>query len=168
MAAVRAKTSTPFPAPHHDHRSCASAALRAAERLCQTKGARLTAIRRQVLKIIWTSHVPIGAYEILSRLNTGGGRAAPIAVYRALDFLMAQGLIHRIASLNAFTGCAAPGAQHLAQFLICRDCGNVAELESAPVKRALSRAVADRGFAVDEQIVEIRGLCPHCQSRRPS
>ncbi len=163
MAAARTKTAA-FPKPHHDHTSCAADALRVAETLCRERKSRLTDIRRQVLKMVWASHVPIGAYDILSRLNAGGGRVAPMAVYRALDFLMENGLVHRIASLNAFTGCALPGQHHLAQFLICHGCGNVAELESMEVKRALSRAVAERGFAVEGQIVEISGLCPHCQA----
>ncbi len=159
-------TETPvFPKPGHNHARCASEALRKAEAVCTARKTRLTDIRRQVLELIWQSHVPVGAYEILSQLNAGGGRTAPIAVYRALEFLMDNGLVHRLASLNAYIGCAHMGDDHhAAQFLICRTCGTTAELESAPLKRALTHAVAERGFSIDSQIVEISGVCPHCRA----
>lgn len=157
-----------FPTPGHDHGLCAASALAAAEALCAARGARLTAVRRKILGLIWQSHAPAGAYDLLARLNRGGGKIAPIAIYRALDFLMAQGLVHRIASLNAYVGCAlvnqrGAGHDHAAQFLICTGCGTAAELESPALRRALAKAVSGRGFTVDQQIVEISGLCPHCK-----
>jgi Fur family zinc uptake transcriptional regulator len=155
-----------FPDPRHDHGVCAAAALTRAETLCRERGARLTEVRRKVLALVWQSHAPAGAYALLSRLNARGGRVAPIAVYRALDFLMEQGLVHRIASLNAYIGCAHAGHDHAAQFLICRACGAAAELKSAPLGKALARAVAGRGFTVDQQIVEITGVCAHCRGRK--
>ena len=160
-----------FPALGHNHRRCAAQALAQAEIVCAAKRARLTAPRREVLALVWSSHAPIGAYDILSRLNADGGRTAPMAVYRALEFLMKNGLVHRIASLNAFMGCSLPGTSHAAQFLICRGCGNAAELENERLSRVLAQAVAARGFAVDNQIVEISGLCSHCgdgSGRRPA
>ncbi len=152
-----------FPTPGHDHGVCAASALAAAEVLCATRGARLTAVRRKILSLIWQSHAPAGAYDLLARLNRGGGKIAPIAIYRALDFLMGQGLVHRIASLNAYVGCVHAGHDHAAQFLICKGCGTAAELESPALRRALAKAVSGRGFTVDQQIVEISGLCPHCK-----
>jgi Fur family zinc uptake transcriptional regulator len=155
-----------FPDPRHDHGACAAAALTRAETLCRERGARLTDVRRKVLALVWQSHAPVGAYALLSRLNARGGRVAPIAVYRALDFLMEQGLVHRIASLNAYIGCAHAGHDHAAQFLICRACGTAAELENAALSKALAHAVAGRGFAVDQQIVEITGTCAHCRGKK--
>ena len=159
--------SASFPKPDHDHSRCSASALRKAETICAARKVRLTDIRRDVLEIVWKSHVPVGAYDILAQLNADGGRTAPMAVYRALEFLMENGLVHRLASLNAFIGCAHLNAEsgeghHAAQFLICRACGTAAELESAPLTRALTQAVAERGFTIDSQIVEISGLCPHC------
>lgn len=157
-----------FPTPGHDHGRCAATALSTAEKLCQARGARLTAVRRKVLGLVWQSHAPVGAYDLLARLNKGGGKVAPIAVYRALDFLMEQGLVHRIASLNAYVGCAHVDAKrgahgHAAQFLICQGCGCAAELESPALRKALAKAVAGRGFTINREIVEISGLCPHCK-----
>ena len=155
-----------FPAPGHNHARCSTDALRTAEALCAARGVRLTDTRREVLSLVWQSHVPIGAYDILAKLNKDGGKVAPMAVYRALEFLMDQGLVHRIASLNAYIGCAHMDDEHddshAAQFLICKKCGTAAELESAPLTRALKQAVAARGFTMGSQIVEISGLCPHC------
>jgi Fur family zinc uptake transcriptional regulator len=165
-----ASTKRAFPKPDHDHGVCAASALASAEALCATRSARLTPVRRKILGLVWQSHAPVGAYDLLARLNRGGGKVAPIAVYRALDFLMAQGLVHRIASLNAYIGCShvdskRAGHDHAAQFLICKGCGTAAELESPALRRALAKAVSGRGFTVDQEIVEISGLCSHCKDR---
>lgn len=159
------KAAAVFPKPGHNHARCAADALRKAEALCAERKTRLTEIRREVLKLVWQNHVPVGAYDILSQLNIGGGKIAPMAVYRALEFLMDNGLVHRISSLNAFIGCAHMSEDHhAAQFLICHACGTTAELESAPLNRALAQAVSDRGFTIASQIVEISGTCPHCSA----
>lgn len=152
-----------FPKPGHNHARCAADALRKAEAVCTARKTRLTDIRRDVLSLVWQSHVPVGAYDILAGLNAGGGKTAPMAVYRALEFLIEHHLVHRLASLNAYIGCAHMGEDaHAAQFLICKACGTTAELASAPLKRALAQAVSERGFIIDSQIVEISGVCPHC------
>ena len=89
----------------HDHRKCVSEAMAVADELCAKRGARMTELRRRVLNLIWDSHAPVGAYAIMDMLKREGRNAMPPTVYRALDFLQEQGLIHRIASLNAFIGC---------------------------------------------------------------
>ncbi|MDX1710009.1 MAG: transcriptional repressor, partial [Rhodovibrionaceae bacterium] len=118
-----------FPAPEHDHRHCVEQALGEAADLCRQRGARLTPIRRRVLELVWASHKAVGAYEILDALRSEHAGAAPPTVYRALDFLIAQGFVHRIESLNAFVGCPHPADRHAGQFLICLDCGAAAELD---------------------------------------
>ncbi|MDX2223201.1 MAG: Fur family transcriptional regulator [Rhodospirillaceae bacterium] len=152
-----------FPAPGHDHRGCTDRALSDAAAVCATRGGRLTEIRRRVLEAVWDSHAPLGAYDILARLNRDGGRNVPMAVYRALDFLMEHGLVHRLASRNAFIGCRHPGDAHSAQFLICEACGTVAELASPAVHAAIQRAAAQKGFTVAGETIEISGRCPHCR-----
>jgi len=105
----------------------------------------------------------MGAYDILAELNRAGkaDRIAPPIVYRALEFLMAEGLIHRIESRNAFITCVHPGHESAAQFLICRDCEQVAELETS--EQSLLAAADNLGFAVDHSVVEITGVCARCQ-----
>ena len=134
----QAATAQAFPPSHHDHDDCISTALRAAERVCRDKGLRFTGIRRRVLELVWASHRPIGAYEILDKLNRQGRKAAPPTVYRALEFLIEAELVHRLDSLNAFIGCPDPGSSHAGQFLICRRCRSVAELDDDAA--ALGRA----------------------------
>src|SRR5579872_6651908 len=109
-----------FHAETHDHAACVGDALDRAASLCVQRGARLTEIRRQVLELVWRNHAPIGAYDILGAMQDGHRGAAPPTVYRALDFLMEQGLVHRIESLNAYVGCDRPEQAHVSQFLICK------------------------------------------------
>lgn len=155
--------STDFPRADHDHHRCLSAILADAERLCHARKVRLTAQRRRVLEIVAERHGAIGAYEIIDRLADDGRRPAPITVYRALDFLIGQGFVHRLASLNAYVACCNASAEHGAQFLICRRCGTIGEMTSTGVHQAIVGAASDLGFAVAAPIVEIAGLCVDCR-----
>ncbi|EME67848.1 Fe2+/Zn2+ uptake regulation protein [Paramagnetospirillum caucaseum] len=154
-----------FPVPHHDHGACIRAAMAAAEDECRRRGARLTDIRRRVLELVWGSHRPVGAYALLEELGKEGWSAAPPTVYRALDFLQAHGLVHRIALLNAFVGCARPGHAHAGQFLLCAQCGIAVELEDREVDAAIGRAAGRLGFTVARQTIEIEGLCAGCRDK---
>lgn len=153
-----------FPSVDHDHAACVARGLAVAEARCRARGARLTDIRRRVLELLLAEeHRAVGAYDLLDRLNADSGRrAAPPAVYRALDFLVEQGLAHRISSLNAFVGCMRPEAAHRAQFLICRDCRAVAELDAGRVVEGLTTAARGAGFKMLDAVVEVSGLCPAC------
>jgi len=92
------------------------------------------------------------------------GRSAPITVYRALDFLMENGLVHRIESRNAYLACAHDhDAAAMVAFLICERCGSVGEIPAAPVAQSLNAAARASGFAPKLSVVEITGTCAHCQ-----
>jgi Fur family zinc uptake transcriptional regulator len=148
----------------HDHSHCVSSALAEAQSLCAQRGVRLTALRLRVLELVWHSHKPLGAYDILAVLSeTDGRRAAPPTVYRALDFLQENGLVHRLASLNAFVGCSHPEHPHQGQFLICRTCHTSIELEHSTIGAAIISSAANVGFSVESQTVEVLGLCANCQ-----
>jgi Fur family zinc uptake transcriptional regulator len=147
----------------HDHSRCVADAMAAAEARCADRGVRLTAQRRRVLELLLEGHAPVGAYDILARLSTEGRPTAPVAVYRALDFLREHGLAHRLASLNAFVACARPGREHGAQFLICSHCRAVAELDDGAIGRAVRGAAQEAGFAIDWPVIEIGGICPACR-----
>ncbi len=138
---------------------------RAAE-ACARDGGRLTAIRRQVLALVLASHEPLGAYALLDRLRADKANATPATIYRALDFLQDHGLIHRVERLNAFIGCAEAGEHHhhAAQFLICRSCGAVAEMEDAGIAASVERAAVQSGFRAVRAIVEVEGTCAACVS----
>ncbi|MGE5517421.1 MAG: Fur family transcriptional regulator [Bacteroidota bacterium] len=155
-----------FPVPNHDHGTCIAHAVEAAEAECRRRGARLTDVRRRVLELVWHSHAPVGAYALLETLAREGFCAAPPTVYRALDFLLAHGLIHRIERLNAYTGCTHPGTPHAGQFLLCEGCGVAAELIDPAIDAAITGAAARLGFSVSRQTVEVDGLCPACREGR--
>ena len=151
-----------FISGEHDHQSCMTNAMTNAEQVCQQRGQRFTALRRRVFELVWQQHKPIGAYEVLEKLQEAG-RAAPPTVYRALDFLLDLGLIHRINSLNAYVGCIQPEYPHDGQFLICTSCKAFAELDSPLITRTIEQSAADVDFEVHRHTVEIMGLCPRCR-----
>lgn len=151
-----------FPPAQHDHGDCVSQAIETADRLCREHGLRFTQLRRRVLELVWSSHKPVGAYELLASLNRGGKNAAPPTVYRALDFLIDAGLVHRLDSLNAFVGCAEPESGHVGQFLICRKCRSVAELDDSDIHFVVEQKASDLGFTAIRQMLEIQGLCQDC------
>jgi len=162
VAAQTKKAGSAFPTPHHNHKACSSEALARAEEVCEAKDTRLTDIRKRVLKAIWLSHKPVGAYDLLKIIGKDTARLAPTTIYRAIDFLMENGLVHRLASLNAYVGCPHPESDHAPQFMICSDCGTAAELEEDAASKLLVRAAAANGFKVRSQVVELSGTCSHC------
>lgn len=147
----------------HDHSHCAGDGLARAEDLAASRGVRLTPVRRRVLEILLEAHRALGAYDVLQRLAAEGFGNQPPVAYRALEFLVENGLVHRIRRLNAFTACMHPGAEHNPAFLICRLCDVVAEAPAAPVRAALDHAAAGLGFVIERSNVEALGLCPSCQ-----
>lgn len=161
MARKKAVVSS-FKPSGHSHQKCVDAALRAAEQVCAARGLRLTPIRRRVLELVWAQHEPVGAYELLDRLRDEKRNAAPPTVYRALDFLLDNGLVHRIESLNAFVGCGEPDRRHTGQFLICGACGMVGELDDPEIETMLAKKAGRLGFNAQRQTIEIMGLCPDC------
>ncbi|MDR3631275.1 MAG: Fur family transcriptional regulator [Desulfocapsaceae bacterium] len=146
----------------HPHQNCITAAITAAEKLCQSRRQRLTAIRRRVLEIIWGGHKPIGAYLILEILQKER-YAAPATVYRALDFLLEQGLVHKLTSLNAFVGCSQPGKPHDGQFLICDSCHVLVELNDNNLNAAIEGSAHSADFQILQQTIEILGRCSRCR-----
>ncbi|MFO0512012.1 MAG: Fur family transcriptional regulator [Gammaproteobacteria bacterium] len=146
----------------HDHAACVERAVESAVALCDRRGLNLTPVRRRVLELVWRSHGPIGAYQILAELAKERDKAAPPTVYRALEFLMEAGLVHRIDSLNAFMGCGEPGHAHVAQFLVCRACHRVVEIDDPAINRALAEKSLAMGFRIEPTSLEIKGLCGDC------
>jgi len=153
-----------FPAPDHDHGRCTAEALTHAERVCAQRAQKFTPIRRHVLQALLASHRPLGAYEVIEQLARALPRPAPITVYRALEFLMANGLVHRIESRNAYLACAHDHDKAaLVAFLICDRCGTVGEVPAAPIAASLTAAASASGFSAKLSVVEISGVCAHCQ-----
>ena len=145
------------------------AALESAERVCSRRGVRLTSLRRRVLEQILKTEGVIKAYDLIHELGSVDRSIKPPTVYRSLAFLLEQGFIHRIESLNGFVACNHPGEAHETLLMICDACGHIQELQPAEISQALDRAAAQQGFSVTERIVELHGLCRDCTAsgRRP-
>jgi Fur family zinc uptake transcriptional regulator len=137
--------------------------LETAELACHQAGARLTDLRRAVFTLILEAEGPVGAYSLLDRLKETRRTAAPPTVYRALDFLLEHGLVHRVERLNAFIPCDDAGRHdHDVQFLICSTCGAVDEVEDRRVVKALHQAANAQGFKPGHATVEVEGTCAAC------
>lgn len=162
----RTANNIAFSQAGHDHQACIADALARAEAVCAERGLRLTAIRRRVLELIWANHQPTKAYDLLARINAERGNAAPPTVYRALDFLLEAGLVHKIESQNAFIGCAVNHDRNPPKFFICRECGRAAEIQSRDIDDAIASEAEQTGFVVDHQTIEVDGLCAACARRR--
>ena len=158
-------TPSPFPARAHNHDHCAHAALDRAQRLFDARGLKLTDLRRRVLEEIASSHQAVGAYDILDRLARNGPRLAPISVYRAIDALLEARVIHRLESRNAYFACHAihpDGSERDMLFLVCEQCGMVAEVDSAAMFAAISEAATAARFTARRTVAEVAGTCRDC------
>ena len=153
-----------FPTPGHNHVGCLDAAVHRAERAFEAKGLKLTRLRRKILEEIAASHHAVGAYDILDSLARKGDRLAPISVYRAIDSLLAAGVVHRLESRNAFFACHGSHSEASRQVILaCETCGLVAEVDGEAIFKTLAGAAETAQFKPRRQVVEITGLCRHCQ-----
>ena len=145
---------------HHVHD--AGGYLRAVESACSERGIRLTPLRAQVLGLIAAAGKPVKAYDLLDSMKAENGSSAPPTVYRALEFLLEQGFVHRLASVNAFVGCHHPHERHSVPFLICDRCHSAVELEDREVVTQLEARAKALGFHPQAQTLEVHGLCARC------
>ncbi|QBY00479.1 transcriptional repressor [Rhodophyticola sp. CCM32] len=146
----------------HDHKACIDDMTAVAEAYCTRNKLKFTPTRRRVLEILLEEHKAIGAYDILDHLVREGRGSQPPIAYRALDFLVKHGFVHKIERLNAYIACAHPHENHSPAFMICRVCDSVAEACSVPSKGILGQAARDVGFRIERTVVEAEGVCPKC------
>lgn len=140
----------------------ARAYVLAVEQACADRGLRLTPLRAQVLGLIADAGKPVKAYDLLDAMKEENGSSAPPTVYRALDFLLEQGFIHRLASVNAFVGCHHPNERHSVPFLICDRCHAAIELEDERICSLLDEQARALGFEPRAQTLEVHGVCARC------
>ena len=141
------------------HKTCVKQALSHAEEACDEAGTRLTKTRRAVLELLWQSHQPRKAYDILADLAKNDASAKPPTVYRALDFLQEMNLVHKVESLNAYIGC---GGEHSHQYLICQKCGSVTDIHDKKLTQTVHKKAQENGFRVSNAVIEIKGHCERC------
>jgi Fur family transcriptional regulator, zinc uptake regulator len=146
--------------PQHHHDS--GALIEEVRAACVAQGLRFTPLREKVLELIANAHGPAKAYTLLEQLKAQHEAAAPPTVYRALDFLLEHGFVHKVESINAFVACPHPSGAHVAQFLVCDSCGAAIELESAALPAMLTELALAQQFSPDRLVVEVHGRCAQC------
>lgn len=144
-----------------------AAQLETAHTLCESRGRRLTPIRRKVLEILLQQGRSVKAYELLELIRDDLAGAAPPTVYRALDFLVEEGLVHRLDAINAWTACRDAAGEPHDLLVVCTSCGLVAELRDPALTERLADKVAQAGFRLSGHETELRGLCKACNGRLP-
>lgn len=137
--------------------------VKKARAYCEGQGARFTHLREKVYSLLLERQGAVGAYELLDALKLTENNAKPATVYRTLDFLLEFGLVHKIESTNAFVACHHFGCNHPVQFLICDQCGQVKEIQSAGLKDTLDKQAESFGFSVIKQTIEAHGTCAICK-----
>ena len=163
IAKTRTGSSMPAkPATAHHHHHDASKFVREVTAACELRGLRLTEIRQQVLDLIASSEKPVKAYDLLDRLKDDRSNAAPPTVYRALDFLIDNGFIHKLQSINAYVSCHHPSVVHHVPFLICDVCESAIEICDERVARLLTEQAKALGFRTRAQTLEVHGTCKRC------
>jgi Fur family zinc uptake transcriptional regulator len=148
---------------HDTHTHSIARRIVEAEQECQRRGVRWTVLRSDVLTLILQASKPVGAYDLLAKMAHQGRPPAPPTVYRTLDFLLEQGLIHRLTSINAFVPCCHPRNGHQAAFLICQRCHRVDEAESLSLQNSLQSLAQQGGFLAIQTTIEVAGICVSCQ-----
>ncbi len=146
----------------HNHHRCIDLALNTAQTLCRERGVQLTPLRQKILELIWANHRAVKAYDLLDQIKQFNDSAKPATVYRALDFFLEQGLVHRIESLNAYIGCDHAGRPHDLILLICGQCHQIEERKASGVMISLQQELADAGFTPSGKTMEIQGVCARC------
>ncbi len=140
--------------------------LARAEQLCRARGVRLTVQRKAILQLLLASDKPLSAYDLLARMRNLGKAPAPSIAYRALDFLLEQGLVHKLESLHVYVGCVHPEQPHISPFLICADCGTVNEIEDPTLNQSLLAIGNAAGFQTRRPVIELLGSCAQCVGKQ--
>ncbi|MDE2445493.1 MAG: transcriptional repressor [Alphaproteobacteria bacterium] len=146
----------------HNHETCKADLIDRAEKLCSSRGTKLTNQRRIVLQRIAESHNAVGAYEIIERMASMGARPAPITIYRALDFLLDHDLVHRVESRNAYIACTCNHATSQPILLVCAECGLVNEVYAPSAALAVQATTTALRFTAKKIVLEVTGICADC------
>ena len=135
------------------------------EEYCKAKNLKLTPVRQKVFQLLVKEKSGLGAYRILDLLREAGFNSQPPVAYRALDFLVEHGFVHKIESQNSFVACSDPGEHHSPIFMICKKCDSVSEATVSVPASDLSEALMATGFQVEQTIIEAEGVCITCADK---
>ncbi len=147
----------------NNHNLCINEAIKKAEDLCYNRKIKFTELRKNILKLIWESHIPLKAYDILEKLKVEEKSAKPITVYRILDVFLENSIIHKLESQNTFLGCSHPGEEHNCYFLICNKCRKVEEGCDSELLKNIYSNLSKNNFLAEHITLEIQGVCSNCR-----
>ena len=149
----------------HQHHEAAGPELAVAAQAALEKGGeQWTEMRAQVFAAIASLGQPTSAYDIADLVSKSRGRrVAPNSVYRILDLFVANNLVSRVESANAFVANSHPGCLHDCVFLICDDCGTTTHVDDDALSKSVRATAAKAGFTAQRPVLEVRGLCGECQ-----
>lgn len=138
-----------------------------AQDICAKSGARLTEKRQKILELLLLSNKPLSAYEVADRYNKDAeATMPPMSVYRILDFLESEELVHKLVSANKYIACSHIACCHIhevPQFLICNNCQKVKEISiSRSIFDELDKQVASSGYKLMHSQLELQCLCDSC------
>lgn len=136
-------------------------ALTEAQKLCGKRSGQLTPLRQKILAILLSSDQPTKAYSLLRKIRDQGITKPP-TVYRAMDFLVEMGLVHKVESMTAFVPCRHWSHEHAPVLLICDECARFSELAAPPNGEPFRELVEEQGFKIRNAIMELRGICGKC------
>tara|TARA_B110000444_G_C18650931_1_gene506034 strand:+ start:191 stop:649 length:459 start_codon:yes stop_codon:yes gene_type:complete len=144
------------------HQRCVDDAIKRAQLVCDENRSRFTTLRKRVLELVWASHKPVKAYDLLSELQKEDQSAKPSTIYRTLDFLLELGLVHKIYRQNTYVGCVNPKEERPCFFLVCKNCHNIEEKHDEEYYSLIKNISKKHQFQLQESSFEIEGLCNNC------
>lgn len=150
-------------AQHHHHQEAGPALSQAAKTTLEAAGEQWTDMRAAIFDAIAALDKPASAYDIADMVSTRRGRrVAPNSVYRILDLFVANNLVRRVESSNAFIANSHPGCLHDCIFLICDSCGQTTHIDNDSIADDVRAAAQASGFAPARPVIEVRGRCADC------
>lgn len=148
---------------NHDHNNCINKAIKNANDVCKKNFNNLTDLRKRVLEIILSSkHKAIKAYDILEKLKNDDFSNAPPTVYRALDFLIENKIIHKINSINAYFACYEKNKTNQCYFIICKKCSAINEYKSDVINLDIEKIAKKSKAKINSVNLEIEVECSDC------
>ncbi len=138
-----------------------------AEAQCADKGTKLTQKRKTVLQGLLQTQQAMSAYELADYCRDELGESMPpMSVYRILEFLEGEQLVHKLKLANRFVACVHITCDHkhaVPQFLICEQCHRVSEVSiKESTLRALRNNVETAGFKLASPQIELNCVCDTC------
>jgi len=138
-----------------------------AETLCKSHGARLTTKRKLILSSLIQSEKALSAYDLIDLCKENFNEKIPaMSVYRILEFLENEKLVHKLKLANKYIACSHITCDHdhgVPQFLICGTCDHVKEISiNKSTISQLKSDVEQAGFQLVNSQLEMNCICNSC------